>query len=35
MGTQKNCLNKMITLSNEIDMLKLKDSKIFTFFYAY
>ena len=30
MGTQKNCLNKTIILSIEIDMLKLKDSKIFT-----
>ena len=25
MGTQKNCLNKTITLNIEIDMLKLKD----------
>ena len=32
MGTQKNCPNKMITLSIDIDMLKLKDSKIFTIF---
>ena len=32
MGTQKNCLNKTITLNIEIDMLKLKDSKIFTIF---
>ena len=32
MGTQKNCLNKRITLSIKIDMLKLKDSKIFTIF---
>ena len=27
MGTQKDCLNKTITLSIEIDMLKLKDNK--------
>ena len=32
MGSQKNCLNKPIILSIEIDMLKLKDSKIFTIF---
>ena len=32
MGTQKICLNKTITLSIEIDMLKLEDSKILTTF---
>ena len=35
MGTQTACLNKSITLSIEIDMLKLKDSKIFTFCFAW
>ena len=32
MDTQKYCLNKTIVLSIEIDMLKLKDSILFTIF---